>query len=219
MRHRPSASTRPRQVRVERHTQVRPAARPRTPDRLRVAVLEPAGSEALLAMLGRCSALTLYRRFDAATDGVSYFQHVLADAAGHDSYSAWSGDRCVGLGNLHVGAVPAEIGVLVEDGCQRRGVGTAFVVELVRRDRDRRSPFLRADLLADNRFALQAPASVGPRRTTWAHGSHTALIDLRPGSARAQHPSVTTPGATLPVQTVYEAVVAATTRSVLDGLS
>ena len=170
------------------------------PDRIRVTVLEHADSEALLAMVGRCSAMTLYRRFHGVTDGVPYAQQVLADAAGHDSYAAWSGDRCVGLGNLHVRDDTAEIGVLVEDGWQRRGVGTALVVALVRRARERRSPFLRADLLAENRFALQALASVGPLRTSLAHGSYTALIDLGLGTALVQTPSLTTPSEILPVQ-------------------
>ena len=143
---------------------------------------------------------------------------MLADAAGHDSYAAWSGDRCVGLGNLHVRDDTAEIGVLVEDGWQRRGVGTALVVALVRRARERRSPFLRADLLAENRFALQALAGVGPLRTSFAHGSYTALIDLGPGTTHVQTPSLTMPREILPVQSVYEAVGTATTPSGLEGL-
>ena len=149
-------------------------------------------------MVGRCSGMTLYRRFHGVTDGVSYAQQVLADAAGHDSYAAWSGDRCVGLGNLHVRDDTAEIGVLVEDGWQRRGVGTALLVALVRRARERRSPFLRADLLAENHFALQALASVGPLRTSSAHGTYTALIDLGLGTALVRTPSLTTPSETSP---------------------
>ena len=152
-------------------------------------------------MVGRCSAMTLYRRFHGVTDGVRYAEQVLADAAGHDSYAAWSGDRCVGLGNLHVSDDTAEIGVLVEDGWQRRGVGSALVVALVRRARERRSPFLRADLLADNRFALQALASVGPLSISFAHGSYTVLVDLGLGTALVQTPSLTTtPSEILPVQ-------------------
>ena len=93
------------------------------PDRIRVKILEPADSEALLAMVGRRSAMTLYRRFHGVTDGICYAQQVLADPAGHDSYTGWNWDRCVGLGDLHVRDDTAGMGVLVEDGCQRRGVG------------------------------------------------------------------------------------------------
>ena len=218
MRHRPTASTRPRQVRVERHTHLRPAARCVMPDRIRVKVLEHADSEALLAMVGRCSAVSLYRRFHGVGDGVRYAQEVLAAAAGHDSYAAWSGDRCVGLGNLHAYDDTAEIGVLVEDRWQRRGVGTALVVALVRQARERRSPFLRADLLADDHFALRALATVGLLRTWSAHGTYTGLIDLGLGTALVQTPSLTTPSEILPVQSVHEAVGTATTPSGLEGL-
>jgi GNAT superfamily N-acetyltransferase len=144
------------------------------PDRIRVTILEPGDSEALLAMVGRCSAMTLYRRFH---------------------------------------------GVLVGGGWQRRGVGTALVVALVRRARERRSAFLRADLLADNHFALQALASVGPMSISLARGSYTVLIDLGLGTALVQIPSLTTtPNEILPVQAVYEAVGPATTPSGRDGL-
>ena len=78
-------------------------------------------------MLGRCSSMTLYHHFHGITDGVAYARHVLANADGHDSYLAWSEDRCVGVGSLHVGEDQAEIGVLVEDSWQRRGVGTALL--------------------------------------------------------------------------------------------
>ena len=218
MPNRPTSATRPRQVRVERHTHLRPAAGSMMPDRIRVTVLEHADSEALLAMVGRCSAMTLYRRFHGVTDGVSYAQQVLADAAGHDSYAAWRGDRCVGLGDLHVRDDTAEIGVLAEDGWQRRGVGTALVVALARRARERRSPFLRADLLAENHFALRALARVGPTRTSLAYGGYTALIDLGLGTALVPTPSLTMPSEILPVQSVYEAVGTAITPSGLDGL-
>ncbi len=122
-------------------------------------------------MVGRCTAMTLYRRFHGVTDGVSFAQQVLADAAGHDSYAAWSGDRCVGLGDLYVRDDTAEIGVLVEDGWQRQGVGTALVVALAGRARQRRSPFLRADLLPENASPSKhwpVSARPGPRWLTAA---------------------------------------------------
>jgi GNAT superfamily N-acetyltransferase len=188
MRHPPTTSTQPRQVRVERHTHRRPAPGSGMPERIRITVLEDADAEALLAMVGRCSAMTLYCRFHGVAAGVSYFQKVLADAAGQNSYAAWIGDRCVGLGDVHIRDGTAEIGVLVEDGWQRRGVGTALAVALVCRARERRSPFLRADLLAENRFALKALAGVGPLRTSWAQGTCTAMIDLGLGDRSRSEP-------------------------------
>jgi len=175
---RPTPATRPRQEGAEFDTYHRPAANPMLPDRILVTVLEPADSEALLAMVGRCSPTARYRRFHGITSGISYAQQVLADAGCRDSFAAWSGDDCVGLGNLHVCDDTAEIGVLVEDGWHRRGVGTALVVALVRRARERRSHFLRAEVLAENRFALPVLARFGPTRISLAHGSYTMLVDL-----------------------------------------
>jgi GNAT superfamily N-acetyltransferase len=148
------------------------------PQRLRVTVLEDSDSEALLAMLGRCSPTALYRRFHGVTDGIFYAQQVLAAANCRDSYVAWIGKKCVGLGNLHLCDDTADIGVLVEDDWQRRGVGTALLTALVRRMRERGSHFLRADVLDENRFALQVLARFGPARTSLAAGSYTTLIDL-----------------------------------------
>jgi GNAT superfamily N-acetyltransferase len=156
------------------------------PLQFRVAPLEFSDSDALLAMLGRCSAAALYRRFHGVTDGVLYGQKVLAEADRRDSYVAWIGRECVGLGNLHVRDETADIGVLVQDNWQRRGVGTALLVALVRRVRERGSHFLRADVLEENRFALRVLACIGPARTSISAGSYTTLIDLEVGKDGTQ---------------------------------
>ena len=152
------------------------------PHRARVAVLEQNDSEALLDMLGRCSPTTLFRRFHGVSDGIVYAQHVLATAGCRDSFVAWIGKECVGLGNLHVGDDTADVGLLVEDDWQRRGVGTALLIALVRRVRERGSHFLRADVLDENRFTLQVLARVGPAETSLAAGSYTTLVDLAVGT-------------------------------------
>ena len=123
MRNRPTAPRGTRQVAVERHSHQGAAPRSVICDPVRVTVLGQADAAAVLAMVGRCSATTLYRRFHGVTDGVRYTQQLLADAADHDSYAAWNADCCVGIGNLHVCDDTAEIGVLVEDGWHlaRRG--------------------------------------------------------------------------------------------------
>ena len=214
MPNRPTLATRPRQERVVRHTHGRPAARSVISDRTRVTVLERAHAAALLAMVGRCSAMSLYRRFHGVTDGVAYTEQVLAGAARGDSYVAWRGDRCVGLGNLHVCDDTAEIGVLVEDDWQRRGVGTALLIALVRRVRERGSHFLSADVLAENHFVLQGLASIGPMRTALAYGSYTVLVDLGLKTALVQTPSLTRrPGEIPPIQSVDEALATATNPS------
>ena len=155
---------------------------------LRVTVLEGSDSVALLAMLGRCSPTTLYRRFHGVTNGVFYAQKALAAADCRDAYVAWIGKECVGLGNIHVCDDTADIGLLVEDDWQRRGVGTALLSALVRRIRERGFRFLRADVLDENRFALRVLACLGPARTSLASGSYTTLIDLATGMTLRESP-------------------------------
>ena len=162
------------------------------PAPFRVAVLEPADSEALLGMLGRCSPTSLYRRFHGVTNGVFYARQVVAAAGGRDSYVAWIGKECVGLGNLRVCNDTADVGVLVEDDWQRRGVGTALLIALVRRVGECGSHFLRADVLEENRFALQVLARLGPANTSLAAGSYTTLVDLTVGTTLRQVPSQAT---------------------------
>lgn len=142
-------------------TRIKNQSRKTNPAPFRVAVLEHADSEALLGMLGRCSPTSLHRRFHGVTNGIFYAQQVLAAAGGRDSYVAWIGKKCVGLGNLHVCDDTSDVGVLVEDDWQRRGVGTALLIALVHRVRECGSHFLRADVLEENR----CPAGAGSPRT------------------------------------------------------
>ena len=143
-------------------------------------------------MLGRCSSMTLYHRFHGITDGVAYARHVLANADGHDSYLAWSEDRCVGVGSLHVGEDQAEIGVLVEDSWQRRGVGTALLAALVGRARRCDLSSLRADVLGGK---FLHPSGIEPRRPDqdliddWQlHGAGRppSRLDIRPEPVRPE---------------------------------
>ena len=108
--------------------------------------------------------------------------------------------------------------VRVERHTHLRPAARCVMPALVRQARERRSPFLRADLLADDHFALRALATVGLLRTWSAHGTYTGLIDLGLGTALVQTPSLTTPSEILPVQSVHEAVGTATTPSGLEGL-
>jgi GNAT superfamily N-acetyltransferase len=163
-----------------------------TPHRVRIAVLEQADSEALLHMLERCSPTSLYRRFHGVTNGIFYANQVLTAASGGDSYVAWIGKKCVGLGNLHIDGDTADVGVLVEDDWHRRGVGNALLIALVHRVRERSSHFLRADVLEESRFALQVLARLGPAKTSMAAGIYTTLVDLTAGTILRRDPSQTT---------------------------
>jgi GNAT superfamily N-acetyltransferase len=146
--------------------------------RLQTSVLELAHSEALFAMLGRCSPHALYGRFHGVTDGTFYADKVLAAAPCGDSFVAWNGDTCVGLGNTHVDGDTADVGILVEDAWQRRGAGTALLIAVLQRVHERGSRFLRADVLEESRFVLQVLARLGSATTSLTTGCYTTLVDL-----------------------------------------
>jgi len=148
-------------------------------DRIRILPLQPTHSEPLLAMLRRCSRATLYHRFHGVTDGVAYVRQALESGAHQDAYGAWSADSCVGIASMHTdGPGDADIGVLVEDAWQWRGVGAALVRATVRRARERGLKVLRADVLADNQFIVPLLARIGPIRTTVGCGVYTVLVSL-----------------------------------------
>ncbi|HSS10369.1 MAG TPA: GNAT family N-acetyltransferase, partial [Acidimicrobiales bacterium] len=166
------------------HRHARPARQHADQDRIRIATLERGDAEAVLAMLGRCSPATLYHRFHGVTDGLSHATQVLAGATGQDAYGAWSADSCVGLACLAVSSDgSADIGVLVEDGWKRRGVGSALVLALVGRARERQLTSLVADVLADDQYILPLLARIGPVATSLAYGGYTVRVGLEPRTA------------------------------------
>jgi GNAT superfamily N-acetyltransferase len=123
-----------------------------------IEVVRPEDADELDALVARCSVETRYRRFFAPvrTMPTEYRAGALAgDPARHDAVAtrvrnAAPAGRIVALASLVAGpdpCGPAELGVLVEDGWQRRGLGTALVRDLVARARVRRVPSLRATVL------------------------------------------------------------------------
>lgn len=89
---------------------------------------------AVAAMHGRCSPRSRYRRYMSGV-AVPSRRHLVSLIAPRYGYAvvAEAGDgRIVGLGNLmwHRLAGDGEIALLVEDGWQRRGLGTALLKRL-----------------------------------------------------------------------------------------
>ena len=146
---------------------------------IRIEALECSDAESVLAMLGRCSAATLYHRFHGVTDGVSHATQLIAHAADRDAFVAWSADRCVGLASLAVddeGA--AHIGVLVEDAWQRRGVGTALSRAVVDTARARGLRRLAADVMADGQFIVRLLSGIGPITSSLGYGGYSVRVEL-----------------------------------------
>jgi len=71
---------------------------------IEVTLLTPTASdtEAVLAMLVRCSGASLFHRFHGLTDGVAYFEALLRDRPLDQALLAWCGSACVGVADLAV---------------------------------------------------------------------------------------------------------------------
>src|ERR1700729_2837988 len=146
-----------------------------------VTVLRSSASdtEAVLAMLGRCSRASLYHRFHGFTDGVAYFAALLRDQPAGQTLLAWSRSTCVGVATLGVGGTGiVDLGVLVEDAWQRRGIGTRLITSLLDGARAKGVTTVHADVLVDDLFILQALRGISPLRVSIESGSFSIDIDL-----------------------------------------
>jgi GNAT superfamily N-acetyltransferase len=151
---------------------------------VRIATVDQDDFAPVLAMIDRCSTTTLYRRFHGFLDVAAFAAAQVAADAGRDAVLAWCGERCVGLASLYDdGAGCADLGVLVEDAWQRRGVGTALVRALLRRATARGLTCLRVDLVGDNHVLLPALRRIGPLRTSAGSGGYRVHVDLVAGRA------------------------------------
>jgi GNAT superfamily N-acetyltransferase len=148
-----------------------------------VAVLRPAAvsdTRAVLAMLARCSPAARFHRFHGFTDGVRYFQAQLRDRPGDQTVLAWCGSTCVGVATLGVGDTGrVELGVLVEDAWQRRGIGTQLTVSLLDSARAEGVISVHADVLSDDLHILEWLRRIGPLTASIERGVWSIDIALR----------------------------------------
>jgi GNAT superfamily N-acetyltransferase len=127
-----------------------------TRERLRPAL--PCDAPALHAMFARCSADTTYGRFHGRLRALPdrYLTEALAgDPALHDALVVETPEDLVALASARrldePGEPAVEIGLLVEDAAQGRGLGTGLLLALAGRARSRGVAVLRCDVLAGNR--------------------------------------------------------------------
>jgi len=142
-----------------------PGAKPRARTEVAVEVARATvvDTEAVLAMVARCSRMTLFRRFHGPSDGVAYARAVLDRQPGDETLVAWKRPACIGLATLgrDEGGI-AHLGVLVEDAWQRRGVGSRLVTALLDGARAKGVSRVHVDVLGDDRFITPCPASGRP---------------------------------------------------------
>jgi GNAT superfamily N-acetyltransferase len=132
-----------------------------------------------MAMLARSSPATLFHRFHGFTDGAAYFGALLRDPPLDQTLLAWYRSCCVGLATLGVGTTGIlDLGVLVEDAWQRRGVGTRLAASLLDSARATGVTTVHADVLGDDEFILRALRRIGRLTVTIEAGSFSIDIDL-----------------------------------------
>jgi GNAT superfamily N-acetyltransferase len=151
-----------------------------------LAAMGPGEDDIVAAMFRRCSTGTLRHRFHGFTDGMTYLNRQLrtSDAV----VLANCGESCVGLGVLAGGSGGTwDIGVLVEDAWQRRGIGTRLVAALAEEAKRRHVATIRADVLAEDSFIVGMLRRIGP--VTVRLGRGTMTVDVQLTDAAPENPA------------------------------
>jgi GNAT superfamily N-acetyltransferase len=152
----------------------------RTPPMLRPGVTRawPSDIPAVVAMMRRCSTISLQHRFHGPTDGIAFTADQLNRNVDMLAL-AWEGPWCVGMGALAPDSGGAfHLGVLVQDNRQRRGIGTRIVRSLSERARYSGVRSVHADVLGDNGRLVGALRRLGLTSVVLEHGTFSVDIDF-----------------------------------------
>jgi GNAT superfamily N-acetyltransferase len=136
----------------------------------------------VLAMYERCSADTRYRRWHghASAFPAAYLRDMVTESAEHVALGARRDGVLVGLASAAaISADIREVGILVEDEWQRRGVGRALLTALLDRCAGLQTRYLRAEVLSADAALVEVLRRLGPTTTRLSHGVITAVVRLR----------------------------------------
>jgi GNAT superfamily N-acetyltransferase len=140
---------------------------------LRIRRAEPHDRQALVAMLARCTAETRYRRFLGPVSSMPepYLTEAVEGVNGHFALVAEAEARLVALASYTaVGDGAAELGILVEDDFQRRGLGTALLAKLIEQAAAAGLQALTATVLGAQPWLLRALRAYGPLDVSFGIG-------------------------------------------------
>jgi GNAT superfamily N-acetyltransferase len=146
------------------------------------------------AMHGRCSPRSIRLRWHGPRRDLPepYLTDALRGCDTHVALIAVAGRQVIALASATSGGAGAwELGVLVEDAWQRRGVGAALVGELLEQARECGAERLTAQVLPEQATILQALQQVG--RCVYRADNDTvsvvATLTRQPGVRRLDHPA------------------------------
>lgn len=138
----------------------------------------PSDVPAVIAMMRRCSRMSLQHRFHGPIDGIAFTADQLRRNVDLLAL-AWEGQRCVGMGALAPDPGGAlHLGVLVQDDRQRRAIGTGIVRSLIEWARHRGARSVHADVLGDNGRLVRSLGRLGRTTVVLEHGTFSVEIDL-----------------------------------------
>lgn len=140
---------------------------------------------ALEAMFQRCSPATVFRRFHGQVRAFprAYLDEALAGSDAHYAVVCYSGCEAVALASCRTGEPgSAELGILIEDAWQRRGLGATLLGELVAHAAGHGIRTLRAQMLTEQDWIIKMLA----RHGTWTSAFARGVRDVTLGLATAE---------------------------------
>jgi GNAT superfamily N-acetyltransferase len=155
---------------------------------LAVRLAGPEDLDTVRAMHERCSPTSRHRRYLGRAEGPSADRlgRLLAPARGLALAASAGADQIVAVANLAGEGVLAAAAVLVEDGWQGRGIGTALLRRLVTVAADSGYAALELYTLAENAAMLRTLCRLGHAYTADRDGPVVSItLPLRPAPQRA----------------------------------
>jgi GNAT superfamily N-acetyltransferase len=150
-----------------------------------------AGAEdraALEAMFQRCSPTTIYQRFHGVVRAWprAYLDEALSGSDMHYAVVCYSGREAIAQASYRVAeADSAELGILVEDAWQRRGLGGQLLGVIVAHAVASGIRVLRAQVLTEQDWIIGVLARHGPCTSAFGRGVREVAVTLAPSTAGA----------------------------------
>jgi GNAT superfamily N-acetyltransferase len=158
--------------------------------------VEPGDAEALIRMFDRLSPESVYRRFFTRLpklEGKFLEWFAVADHDKHEGVVYTAGDEILGVAHyqrLPSDPLTAEIAVIVEDDCQRRGIAKKLMNRLTRLARERGIRQLSAVILSNNKAAQSLVTSMVPDvKPAWGGTEIEYSIPILPSGRGGSYPS------------------------------
>jgi len=141
----------------------------------------PTDISTIKAMFTRCSGQSRLRRFFRLLPSVpdGYLEEVLTDTHSHHTFVVQRHGAAIGFAELHLtGPSSGDLGLIIEDTFQRKGIGTVALQVLVHRARELGLHLLTADAHYENFPAIQLLRRMGPVSLHRTHDVVHIELDL-----------------------------------------